>query len=69
MLKENLKATLKEAIKETEDEKERGTLSFSTVSQSKVMSYYLESIDVVMYVADPLDAVENHMVAFQPFCW
>ena len=30
---------------------------------------YLESIDVVMYVADPLDAVENHMVAFQPFCW
>ncbi len=65
---ENLKATLKEAIKETEDEKERGTVSFSTVSQTKVMSY-LASIDVVMYVADPLDAVENHMVAFQPFFW
>eukprot|EP01036_Dinobryon_divergens_P042523 gene42523-56519_t len=35
---------------------------------SKVISY-LGSIDVVMYVADPLDAVENHMVAFQPFFW
>jgi hypothetical protein len=65
---ENLKATFKETIKEYEDAKERGTLSFSTVSQSKVMSY-LESIDVVMYVAEPLDAVENHMVAFQPFFW
>ena len=65
---ENLKATLKEAIKETEDEKERGTLSFSTVSESKVIKY-LEFIDVIMLAADPLDPVENHTVAFQPFFW
>jgi hypothetical protein len=53
---------VKEALKEGEEEKERGTLCFSSVSRSKVMSY-LESIDVIMLVSEPLDVISTFSLA------
>ena len=59
---------MKVAIKEVQAEKESSTIAFSRVSKGRVR-IYLESINTHILEGEPLIAVENNLVSFQPFQW
>jgi len=63
-----VKEAVKEALKEAGVVRETETIIFSSVSEGRVSSY-LESIRMMVFEADPLDAVEHSATLFQPFQW
>jgi len=67
MDKDEMKEVMKIAIKEAKEEK-KSTIAFSSVSED-VISSYLASIDILVLVGDPPNAVENNDVSFEPFQW
>jgi hypothetical protein len=65
---DTMKEIVKEGIKEFEEEREKKSITFSTITQSVVRDY-LESLNIVVLEMEPVDEDISNLVGFSPFTW